>query len=126
MVSEAGRGFRGIEGRPLFKRDNVTEFQWQPGSLANLITIIAGVMTIFGIGGLVSWSIFHRDRSGLAEHVVQICSYSLKVFLCLFGLISCGWPAGLVHQFVMTIVGGELGWPQQPVWWDSQHLLFFW
>jgi len=39
---------------------------------ADWVTVVSGCMTIFGLGGLFSWSIFGRGRGGLSATVFEI------------------------------------------------------
>ncbi|AFL73258.1 hypothetical protein [Thiocystis violascens] len=49
--------------------------------LADIVTLIAGAMTILGLSGLLSWSYFHKNESPLSERVLTIFAYSIKTSL---------------------------------------------
>ena len=55
---------------------------------SNYVSIVSGLMTIFGVSGIAAWSIAERLRSKVAAHNVLILAYSLKVSLACFLFIS--------------------------------------
>jgi hypothetical protein len=50
--------------------------------LSKAIAITADIMTIIGLSGILTWSIFHKE-SRLADKVLEIFAYSIKTFFCL-------------------------------------------
>jgi hypothetical protein len=51
---------------------------------ADIISIVSGIITILGIGGILSWSFFKGHSGQLSNTVLGIVSYVLKIGLCLF------------------------------------------
>jgi len=52
-------------------------------TIANIISIIAGLITILGIGGIVSWSIFKKSRTQWSDTVLSVFSYGVKTAWCI-------------------------------------------
>lgn len=90
------------------------------GDIANVISVISGLMTILGFGGIVSWSLFTVERGTLAENTVSVFATAVKTGLC--GLLL--WPVfmllAVTHIFVVLSVGpGAMG--GDTFFWDSAH-----
>ncbi len=60
------------------------------GDIANIISIIAGLMTILCISGIVPLSFFKEGRSELADTVLTVAGFSIKsfIFLIFLGFVS--------------------------------------
>lgn len=54
--------------------------------VADVVSIIAGTMTILGISGIVSLSLFTKRESLLSNRVLSVFAMSVKIFLCLVPL----------------------------------------
>ncbi|MCB0450967.1 MAG: hypothetical protein KDC97_12695 [Confluentibacter sp.] len=79
--------------------------------IADIITIIAGTMTILGVSGLVTWSFFKEKKGGFPEIILSIFVYSIKTALCLVILpvmalilffpwmIAVGFSGGDINAF---------------------------
>lgn len=92
---------------------------------ADIVSIIAGLMTMLGIGGIVTWSLSKKHRSTFDDRVVSIAVYSAKIFLCMLPL----WLYPIYREIVLPISGALLrdgfgmdigSWPYQ-MWWDKEH-----
>jgi len=57
---------------------------------ANILGIIASMMTILGVGGIVTWSFINRGRS-FSDRVLIIFGYSTKLGLCIILSILLGF-----------------------------------
>ncbi len=51
-------------------------------NFANVISIISGLMTIFGITGIVSWSLTKETNQNLPQATMSIFAKSFKLALC--------------------------------------------
>ena len=47
-------------------------------AVLKIIGLVSDLMVLLGIGGLISWSIFKRDRGRLEDGVLTILAYSVK------------------------------------------------
>ncbi len=98
--------------------------------VADVISVVAGLMTILGVGGLVSWSFIQKQRGTLADNSVSIFAFSVKTGLCILLL----WPTSLVffalHVFVVlslgpgVISGSDFFWhPEHPLAYLASYVL---
>jgi len=96
------------------------------GFIADVISIIAGGMTILGMGGLITWSIFRPGkRVAFQESVFGVTVAALKLSLCLLLLI---FPVTNLFQMVFSEVSLQAATliPEQYIdlfrqpWWDRQ------
>ncbi len=86
-------------------------------TIANIISIIAGIITILGIGGILSWSILKKDKSLLSDSVLSIFSYSLKTgFVILIG-IPGAYLFFFFYSWLLVFSKGEA----DPLYWESGH-----
>ena len=51
--------------------------------IADILGIITGVMTILGLGGILSWGLLRRHDSPLSDRMLEIFGYSVKTFICI-------------------------------------------
>lgn len=51
-------------------------------TIANIISIISGLMTIFGITGIVSWSLTKESSQTLSQASMSIFAKSFKLAIC--------------------------------------------
>ncbi|MDX6559124.1 MAG: hypothetical protein QOF72_2173 [Blastocatellia bacterium] len=89
---------------------------------ANIISIVSGFITILGIGGIVSWSIFGKDRGAFQRKVALIFAFSLKTAFCLIVLSLVGFFALLIH---VIIIGFSRGLTSSTFYWDAQNPTFY-
>jgi hypothetical protein len=80
------------------------------GDIADVISVIAGLMTIFGFGGFLSWSFFRKDKGTLADNSISVFAFSVKTGICFLLL----WPMSALffglHIFVVLSLGrGSIG-----------------
>ncbi len=61
------------------------------GDVADVISVISGIMTILGVSGLVTWGFFTEQRGTLAENAISVFALSVKVGVCALLL----WPMSL-------------------------------
>lgn len=52
-------------------------------TIANIISIIAGIITILGIGGILTWSLSRKGKTQWSENVLSVFSYGIKTALCI-------------------------------------------
>ena len=87
---------------------------------ANWISIIAGFFTIFGLSGVVTWSVFKKERSQLATTVLSIFNYSMKTALCLIlAAVFCG-----IFMLLNVILMVALKDGTELYWWESGKTLY--
>lgn len=78
--------------------------------IANVVSLIAGLMTIFGIGGLFSWSLVRKSNESLPDATISIFAMSLKLGICILLLWIFALPAHFLHIFVVLTLGkGRMG-----------------
>jgi hypothetical protein len=74
---------------------------------ANIISVVSGVMTILGIGGIFTFSLFKKGETPFWNSVIRIFAYSIRLFFCvIFGLAMFGisyYP----WYFLSDILGGN-------------------
>jgi hypothetical protein len=46
-----------------------------------LVSLFADIMTILGIGGILTWGLVHKDSSRLADQIVEVFFLSLRMGL---------------------------------------------
>ena len=73
---------------------------------ADIIGIISGLMSIVGISGILGWSIFRKGKSPLANTILQIFAYSIKIFLCIILLGALLLLLQLPWMIVVDSTGG--------------------
>ena len=93
--------------------------------VANVISVIAGLMTILGIGGLISWSFFRKERGTSADNTISVFAFAIKTGLCLLLL----WPFAALftalHVIVVLSLGPDSIGPDDPFLWDPKHAFAF-
>jgi hypothetical protein len=76
-------------------------------NIADIVTLVAGGMTILGVGGLVTWSFFKDGKDGFSSVILTVFSYSIKTALCLaiipfmFAIMILPWI------FAVAFAGGD-------------------
>src|SRR5205807_910654 len=56
---------------------------------------------ILGISGIVSWSLFSKDRGPFQRKVAMVLAFSLKTAFCIFLLAVMAFPAIVIHAIVV-------------------------
>lgn len=72
--------------------------------IVDIFGLIASFMTIIGVGGFVSWSIFKGGKDRLSSTILNIFAYSLKTGLCvLVGMLILllGGPIAEIIQIFL-------------------------
>ena len=77
--------------------------------MADVLGIISGVLAILGVGGLLSWSVFHRGTA-LSEKVLVVFAYALKTFLCIALLGFMLIQASQFWDQAVYFLGGDDSW----------------
>jgi hypothetical protein len=62
----------------------LTEVAMNFSGVVEILSFISSIITILGVGGIVSWSVNQRDSSQFATTVYKIFTYSIKTVLCFF------------------------------------------
>jgi len=75
--------------------------------IANLITIISGTMTILGVSGFLTWSIFSGKDGLLSERLLSIFAYSIKSAMCLAVIPFIGMLIFFPWIFAVGFAGGD-------------------
>ncbi|OCH70095.1 hypothetical protein [Vibrio splendidus] len=78
---------------------------------ANIISIVSGLMTLLGVGGFFSWSIYDKSKEpDLSGKAISIFAYSVKFGLCILVLLLMLLPVHLCHiSIVLAIGNGSIG-----------------
>lgn len=85
-----------------------------------IISVIADIITILGIGGIVSWSIFRKNKTSLDQTIIGILLFGVKVSLIVLLL----WPFFFLfyatHLFILVFFrdtfGFQLTYPMNEFW----------
>lgn len=90
--------------------------------IANIISIIAGIITILGIGGIVTWSISKKGKTQWSDTVLSVFGYGIKTAFCIiFGVIIL-WIYLLITTIITTVI--SQGPANEAVWWESAKFYF--
>jgi hypothetical protein len=89
--------------------------------IRNSISLLADVMTIIGITGITSWSLFSKDREPFQDKVAGIFAYSLKSAFCLILFIVLLGASKLVLEFFVVLVNGHISFDTQ--YWNAAEPL---
>ena len=77
----------------------------QLSDVADVISLISGIMTILGISGFITWGLFSEQRGNLADDAISVFALSLKAGICVLLL----WPMAVLffvlHIFVVLSMG---------------------
>ncbi|ENM5843797.1 hypothetical protein V4V60_004002 [Vibrio mimicus] len=78
---------------------------------SSIVSLVASVMTILGIGGFFSWSLYDKSHEpDLAGQTIAIFAYAVKFGLCLALLLLLLIPAVFLHMFLVVVLGdGGIG-----------------
>ncbi len=87
--------------------------------LKDVVSLIADIMTIFGLSGFLTWSFVRRGlkEQSLPEVGIGIFAYSIKTFLAVLLLAVLLIPAGFLHAFVVLVCSE--GYVSEDGWWNS-------
>ena len=83
-------------------------------TIANIISIIAGIITILGIGGIVTWSLSKKGKSQFSDTVLSVFSYGIKTVSCIILGAIILWIY-LIITSIITVSSEEP--VNKPVWW---------
>ena len=79
------------------------------GLIVNVVSLVSGTMTIFGLSGLVTWSLFKKERGYFDNKVLSIFAFSIKSFLCSILLLIMYGLSAFPYGFVIMLYKGHLG-----------------
>ena len=85
--------------------------------VANIISILSGLMTICGFGGVISWTFLKRDRGVLESTIMAIFALSIKTAICL--LIFAMMAAVGFYPYLIILAFLRGGAPGGDIFWDS-------
>ena len=85
---------------------------------SDYVTVASGFMTIFGLGGLFSWGIFRRNRSGVSAAVFQIFAYSIKTGMCVLLIFPFLFLWHLLYGNLLSFILG--GFAYRDYYWQSE------
>lgn len=71
------------------------------------ISIVADIMTIVGVAGVSTWTLFTKDRGPFHDKVTQILAYCLKSAFCLILLVVMLGTSKLALDFFVVLVNGH-------------------
>src|SRR5271169_6771097 len=86
---------------------------------ANYVSTISGIMTILGIGGIISWGVAERTRNTFAARVVLILSYSIKTALVCALLIPLKFVWQTLYVVSFRYIGDGTFSYVNPYWYSS-------
>jgi hypothetical protein len=89
--------------------------------VGKVISVVADVLTILGIGGLASWSVLSKSSGSLQERVAAILAYSVKTGACLVILIASLLIAKLPFDLLVNIINGHKN-IDSPYWSSAEPL----
>jgi len=75
------------------------------GKFADIITIISGIMTIFGVTGIISWSLVKESEQTLSQATISIFAKSFKIALCIVSFLILLIPMQAIHMAIVLSVG---------------------
>lgn len=85
-----------------------------------MISIVAGLMTIFGVGGLLSWSLLKKTKESLPDATLSVVTLSFKLGLCVLLLLLFSLPMHFMHVFIVLAIGkGHLS-AGKDMYWGSE------
>lgn len=73
--------------------------------IANIITIISGIMTIFGITGIIGWSLSKESGQSLSQASMSIFAKSFKIALCIVSFLILLLPIQAIHILIVLSIG---------------------
>ncbi len=74
-------------------------------NFANLISIISGIMTIFGVTGVVSWSLYKETGESFSQATMSIFAKSFKLALCIVSFLLFLILLYLIHVSIVISLG---------------------
>jgi len=81
--------------------------------IANIISIIAGIITILGIGGIVTWSLSKKGKTQWSNTVLSVFSYGIKTAFCIIlGAMSL-WIYLIITSMITVTSEAPVN---EPVW----------
>lgn len=94
----------------------------QVDDLANVLSIVSSFMTIFGITGIVSWSLSREAGQSLSQASMSIFAKSFKLALCVVSLLLFLVVLREIHFSIVLSVGE--GWMPSSLsnpefWWKE-------
>ncbi len=73
--------------------------------VADIVSIFAGLMTIIGLGGVVTWSFTRKGRQDFADTTISVFALSVKIATCGVLLWILALPAALLHMIIVASLG---------------------
>lgn len=89
--------------------------------IADYISVLAGLMTIIGVGGIVSWSFILRSRpQDFPDGTISIFVMAVKLVLCILAIPFTGLIPAMLHvQIVLAI--GPPSIPVSQTFWNPEY-----
>lgn len=73
--------------------------------IANIITIISGIMTIFGVTGIIGWSLSKESGQSLSQASMSIFAKAFKIALCIVSFLILLLPIQAIHILIVLSIG---------------------
>lgn len=73
--------------------------------IANIITIISGIMTIFGITGIIGWCLSKESGQSLSQASMSIFAKAFKIALCIVSFLILLIPIQAIHILIVLSIG---------------------
>jgi len=77
-------------------------------NFADIITVVSGIMTILGVSGFLTWSIFKGKDGLLSEKLLSIFAYSVKSAICISLLPILAMLLYFPWMFFVGFAGGDI------------------
>ena len=84
-------------------------------TIANIISIIAGIITILGIGGIVTWSLSKKGKTQWSDTVLSVSSYGIKTAFCIILGTIILWICVIITSRITVTSEGPVN---ELVWWQ--------
>jgi hypothetical protein len=86
---------------------------------ADIVTVVSGTMTILGIGGIVSWGFLSRGGNELAETIVMVMAYSIRMGVCGLLILPAYVAWDFIYEITLVFLLGSLS--MANLYWQNEH-----
>lgn len=95
-------------------------------SFRDYVSVLADVMSIFGVGGFFTWSFVRRSiiERDVADSGVSVFVWSVKVFICVLLVAILFFPAIIFRSMIVLVITGSYS-PSRWIWSDDAPVAYF-
>lgn len=72
---------------------------------ANIVTIISGLMTIFGVTGIIGWSLSKESGQSLSQASMSVFAKAFKCGLCIVAFLVLLLPIQAIYISIVLSIG---------------------